>query len=432
MIDDDYAPTVYDPAQICERIDEMLHALQWSWAELAKKSGVSERTFHRWRNGETIPQTGGVRGAAEAMGLTYEEITHGLRRRTDEEGWPPPEREPRRAPRDAYDPWKVAEDEVFVGREGILRSLTAALEQRRSVNVVGDRRIGKSSILKAWERRARTQGQVVVSASGELTSGRSARALVKAITRADPPDDPDGAADALFSWARSRRRHGPPPLVVVDEFDDLAAHLDNRFFQRLRGLIGEEMATLVLVTRVPLAELGPAGHTSPFDNLLATEPIGLLDPPAADVLVNLRPDTFSTGEVELIRSWSGRHPFYLKLLAHHLLKARREDRPASSAVESFLGDAGRELGKLWRSHLDPEEQAALRAAARGDEAPPRLLRALCRRGVLTENGKPFGRVLFHWLEERDGGLGAQPVEPTGGAQPALPIDAAVAIRQRRR
>src|SRR5260370_37270223 len=127
MIDDDYAPTVHDPAQICERIDEMLHALRWSWAELAKKSGVSERTFHRWRNGETVPQTGGVRGAAEAMGVTYAEITHGLRLRSATEGEPPPDRGPNRAPRGAYDPWKVAVGDLFVRRQSTLRVRTDAL-----------------------------------------------------------------------------------------------------------------------------------------------------------------------------------------------------------------------------------------------------------------------------------------------------------------
>ena len=399
MIDDDYAPTLYDPAQICERIDEMLHVLRWSWADLSKKSGVSERTFHRWRNGETVPQTGGVRGAAEAMGVTYAEITHGLRLRSAAEGEAQPDRGPNRAPRDAYDPWKVAVDDLFVGRQPTLRALGDALEQRRSVNLVGDRRIGKSSILRAWEHRARDQGYTVTWTSGELTSGRTARSLVKAITRTDAPDDSDGAADALTSWARARRRSGPPPVVVVDEFDDLATHIDRRFFQRLRGLVGEEMLTLVLVTQVPLSEIGKVAHTSPFDNLLATEPVGLLDSTAADALVQLRPDTFSPGEIDLLRSEAGRHPFYLKLLAHHLLKARREALPARAALHGFLEDAGREIFKLWRTHLDPAEQDALRASVRGQEPGPRELRKLCRRGLLTEDGKPFAGVLVQWLGE---------------------------------
>ncbi len=395
--DDDYTPIPYEPSQICERIEEMLHALQWSWADLAKKSGVSERTFHRWRNGETVPQTGGVRGAAEAMGLTYEEITHALRRRSIAPE--PLAPAPARGPRNAYDPWKTAGDDVFVGREATLRALAQALDERRSVNLVGDRRIGKSSILRVWERRARSLGYTVASTSGEMTSGRSARALVKAIARVDADDDADGAADALLAWIRARRRGGAPPLIVVDEFDDLCEHVDPRFFQRLRGMVGEELLVLLLATRAPLAEIAPEGRASSFDNVLATEPVGLLDPGAAEALLALRPDTFSPEERAELRVWSGRHPFYWKLLAHHLIRARREGEPVRKAVDDFLADAGRELQKLWVGHLDARERQALRGIVRGVAMPPAVNRRLCRRGLLTEAGQPFATVLSHWLGE---------------------------------
>jgi transcriptional regulator with XRE-family HTH domain len=77
---DDRTPITCDPVAVSARIDELRTALRWSWGDLAAACGVTERTVIRWRNGEVLPPVGAVRGAAEAMGVTYEEITYGLER----------------------------------------------------------------------------------------------------------------------------------------------------------------------------------------------------------------------------------------------------------------------------------------------------------------------------------------------------------------
>src|SRR5580704_11698742 len=177
MTDRDYhTPTPFDTAQICARVDGMLRERAWSWADLAEKTGIDERTFRRWRNGQTVPQIGRLREVAAALGATYHTLTEGLERRGD--ALEPPASGPRSAPCSSRDPWKLATDDVFVGRETTMQALMDALLERRSANVVGDRRIGKSSILRTWEQRARAMGYTVVGVSGDMTSGRSARALV--------------------------------------------------------------------------------------------------------------------------------------------------------------------------------------------------------------------------------------------------------------
>jgi ABC-type branched-subunit amino acid transport system ATPase component len=57
-----------------------------------------------------------------------------------------------------YDPWTPVVPPRFVGRVGVLRRLDAALEEGRSISLVGDWRIGKSSVLATWEQRAREKG----------------------------------------------------------------------------------------------------------------------------------------------------------------------------------------------------------------------------------------------------------------------------------
>jgi RNA polymerase sigma-70 factor (ECF subfamily) len=79
MFDDDDAPTPFDPTQICERIEQLADALAWSWSDLEARAGVSRKIFDRWKSGALAPRMGGVRRAAEALGVEYDEITHGLR-----------------------------------------------------------------------------------------------------------------------------------------------------------------------------------------------------------------------------------------------------------------------------------------------------------------------------------------------------------------
>jgi hypothetical protein len=49
-----------------------------------------------------------------------------------------------------YDPWTPVVPPRFVGRVGVLRRLDAAMEEGRSISLVGDWRIGKSSVLATW------------------------------------------------------------------------------------------------------------------------------------------------------------------------------------------------------------------------------------------------------------------------------------------
>lgn len=91
----DRVPITVDPTVICARIDELRTALRWSWGDLAAACGVTEQTVIRWRNGEVLPLVGAVRGAAEAMGVTYEEITYGVDPRSDAQE--APESEPPRS-----------------------------------------------------------------------------------------------------------------------------------------------------------------------------------------------------------------------------------------------------------------------------------------------------------------------------------------------
>lgn len=86
-----------------------------------------------------------------------------------------------------FDPWTPATPPRFVGRAHELQRLEAALQESRSVSLVGDWRIGKSSLLLAWRHQAQSKGRVVSWVSGEGPEAKSQGVFVQAITSAPPP-----------------------------------------------------------------------------------------------------------------------------------------------------------------------------------------------------------------------------------------------------
>lgn len=307
-------------------------------------------------------------------------------------------RAPETAPwKNPYDVQAPAMPPRFAGRAGLLQDLETALEMRRSVSIVGDFRIGKSSVLRAWEQRARAAGRMVRCVSGEDASGRSLGSFVGAITGLDAPDDADGAADALDRWALGAARNDMPPLVLVDEADDIVKRFDDRFFQRLRGMMGRKVIVLVLSSWQEIDTIYESlQRISPFWNLLETHWVALLEPEAADEVIGWGERAWIHGDAELLRAWAGRHPFFLQLFGHHLARARQAGNGADVAIERFRDQAERHLRDLWRA-LGKHDQQELRDCVKGGVTPRR--RSLRRRGAVTEEGKPFGRVLVEWVKE---------------------------------
>ncbi|WP_434044969.1 MULTISPECIES: hypothetical protein [Sorangium] len=296
-----------------------------------------------------------------------------------------------------YDVQAPATPPWFAGRAGLIQDLETALEMRRSVSIVGDFRIGKTSVLRTWEQRAGAAGRLVRCVSGEEASGHSLGAFVRAITGLDAPEEADGAADVLDRWALGAAHRDMPPLVLVDEADDILKRFDDRFFQRLRGMMGRKSIVLVLSSWQEIDTIyASLQRTSPFYNLLETQWVALLEPRAADEIIGWGARGFGPGDEELLRAWAGRHPFYLQLFGHHLGRARQTGEGADAGIERFRDQAERHLRDLWRA-LGERDREELRACVKGGVAPRR--RSLRRRGAVTEEGKPFGRVLIEWVTE---------------------------------
>lgn len=298
-----------------------------------------------------------------------------------------------------FQPWKPAVGPHFFGREDALRTLHQALDQTRSVSLVGDRRIGKSSLLQTWQAKARLLGRKVVLLDGTQGEAASCIAFAKAITGKEiAQDNAELAADAIEAWAAAQSALAP--LILLDEAEKCIKDLPHRLFERFRGMIAYQKICLVLATATPIEEVYQGtGHTSPIINLLEFMRIGLLDSAASEQLIGLGNALLGDTQRAVMRNWAGRHPYFLALCGNRLWEAAQHGTPIDDVLAKLNDEASGRMLELWKTFSDREKRA-LQEIGQGSAKVPDKLRL---RGVVIKEGQHerlFGEVLAHWLEEQ--------------------------------
>lgn len=411
-----------------DRLETALARAGLSLDQLADRTGLDTRTLERIRAGKTKwphPQT--VATIARALAIA-----------DAGELWTWPGRLPAAAPGGAgaagaawtvspaprpdhpFDPWVPAVPPAFVGRLDLLRTLERAAHEGLGLSLVGEPRIGKTSLLSTWRLAASGLGLKVCLISGQGPEGAGERALVARILadgRPDPeraaaaaldavPETADGAADRLADWCTEPPAPGQPggqagsrarPILLIDEAETLLCRCRPRFLERLRGLLTGRRLSLALVTRRTLdAVYQDLGRTSPFPNLLGLERVGLLDADAARALIARGQDRWAPDDADRLLEWAGAHPFYLTLLARRLYDARGLGEAREHALERFRAEAECQIA-LWWAALAGRDRATLQGAARGEPVDDFRLR---QRGLLRDDHRPFAKVFETWLNER--------------------------------
>jgi hypothetical protein len=276
---------------------------------------------------------------------------------------------------------KIEDPALFVGRACELRYLTqhATGAQPVSVNVVGERRIGKSSLLyHFYQTWAQPQRYAVVYLS--LQSAACQRqadfyAAVFAALRASPAaranaqlaaplkkKTPDGRIfdSAIKTW----KANGVLPVLCLDEFEALFEHpaeFDNGFYDSLRALMDGNVLMLIAASHEPLDVYRRQKHlTSSFFNVGHQLPLrGLTEAEAAELVS--RGGALSLEEQRTARKWGGAHPYLLQLACSLLWQARHAGQPLEWAQEQF----DREKARLPRPRFSaPTLLAPLRWLSR--------------------------------------------------------------------
>lgn len=310
----------------------------------------------------------------------------------------------------------IEDFDSFFGRQSELAELYGYILRGTSVSVVGERRIGKSSLLRAlnfdefreWSKTPESFRFVYLDGSyfTECAEESFLASLIDQIAEEIGAKLPPTRRESLWDLGDYARSRGIQTAVLIDEFDVIALNpkiSGSSLFDFLRAFSQQYRIPLVMVSKdgsldsLLHATAGSIG--SPFWNIFTNVIyVGTLAPDDVRELIT-GPSTdfgrpFSEDEITQIQRLGGYHPFYLQIACYHAFQGRR----GPMLDQAFAADARPQLEYLLRQ-LPPREAAALVAYVwRRIRPEEQVLFSLKKKGLLIGN-EPTGLKVFSSLFE---------------------------------
>ena len=233
----------------------------------------------------------------------------------------------------------VAEAEAFVGREREMANVFARLRTLGCVSIVGERRIGKSSLsYQASVRAGKELGPETRAVYIDMLSAKhhSLQGLLWAILTGlggqvgQVEAESSDAAMAVFeAEIQELRRQGCLPVVFLDEFEALGSRteqLGDDLLESWRSLGNGGQMAFVATSARPLDEVTKeSGLTSSFYNIFAQMGLTEFAEEEAKAFIRraVRVGGFEPSDEAFIARVGGQHPLRLQVAAWHLFEARQ-------------------------------------------------------------------------------------------------------------
>ncbi|MEI6181303.1 MAG: ATP-binding protein [Chloroflexales bacterium] len=273
-----------------------------------------------------------------------------------------------------FTPGTEAPPARFFGREALLDTIFSQLQNMQSLSLVGEARIGKTSLLKYLVAHLPAQlapygryQPIYLSMNGlrdpgmfyhalltallpQLPPGagdeRDIRMLDAALARNEPPSQP--TTERVLDWAAAA---GLRVVLLLDEFKDLLelpAVFDHFFCAWLRSLYSARRVALVMATRQPISEI-PGLKLYFLNASTATHTLGPLDLPASEALLRQPHDRpFSPSEVQLGLRAGKLHPCRLQLAGDYLYRGKGLRHSLTHTPD---GSLRREAGRILQREV---------------------------------------------------------------------------------
>jgi hypothetical protein len=304
---------------------------------------------------------------------------------------------------------------VFFGREQILHEILSALRKPGKpacISLLGERRIGKSSLLNQVCEALKTENSLIsiygnAQNWSQCTPEEFYRSLYQSICGAlsvHPKADVnsfDLFRDVIREQARSFRF-----VLVMDEFEDMAANKNfgDTFFTSLRhlGERPEYAFGYLLASRRPLHEICHQNDiaSSSFWNIFGISHIlGLLQEHEAEALIREPMKRSLNGtlkKTESIWDMTGFHPALIQMVMDKYWTAfsgkyRPDKEQIIHGLRPYFHD-------LWQRRTKEEREILVHLAAGKTVKSNAALQDLKLRGLVC-NGKPFSPLFAEIIQE---------------------------------
>lgn len=253
----------------------------------------------------------------------------------------------------------VTNAEDFFGRKDEVATILARLQSLQCVSIVGERRIGKSSLLyhlaqtgaeQLDDKRYRFVYCSLQDAHYQSLPGFCSTILRRLGMEADAIAANQSANDNLIAFTdllEAASERDERLIICLDEFEETfkrPAEFGNGFFEHLRSQL--ELGKFVFVTAScePLQKLKLDGKlTSPFDNIFTKIELGdFTDAEAAEFIAHYDAQVqFTDAEKKFIASYFELHPLRLRILCDQVLSNWRrqwDDWALAEALGKAYGD----------------------------------------------------------------------------------------------
>jgi transcriptional regulator with XRE-family HTH domain len=373
----------------------------WTQLELAGFAKVSERTVRRFLKREEAISEVNARSICQALDVSFEDVVE-----LDKPGQP------------GQNPFIYGDSvsaDRFYERKQMLNLLADRLRKGTSVNLVGLRRSGKTSLLRYLmdnRFKVRLDGAektifvfLDLSTKGcatplDLVEGLRrgiGKSLGKEPWRREENDDDWIVQEGL----EDIRDRGYRVVILMDEFESIEQNLD--LFQpwatdwRSKASTSG-VFTLVVASQRPLGEFHLNRQwTSPFDNIFTIVQLGSL---ALEVWGEYVKNGLGSSDLEhldWIEQMSGGFPCYVEMAASVLWDCKFN---YTEADYQFSRLAELQLAGLWRT-LTESEKSTLRFAAGLDVLQPSQsdFNRLERYGLVRNGGRIFSIAFKDWILE---------------------------------
>jgi transcriptional regulator with XRE-family HTH domain len=369
----------------------------WTLRDIAIESGIEERTVGRFFRREARVDEKTARSICEVLGVTYEEAIDLQSAEIEED----------RTGQIGSNPFIYGDPvppEKFYGRQAArldVKNRIGAIASQ-SINIVGFRRIGKTSLLRYIQGRptefiAAERKPMIVSLDlqdrGRFSSPAGVvEGLRRGIMREqqgrepwsqDENDDPWAVQDGL----EALRDSGVRLIVMLDEFEAIASEKFQGWGEDWRSKASTQgLFSLVVASKRPISEIYQSlGLTSPFGNIFSMTILGALDFEDWQRLVQ---DGLVGSPVdEVILNWigelAGGWPFYVQMAAALFW----QERDLKRAEAAWKMQAEPRLKELWQN-LTEAEQGVVQQRYDGDNT---LSEKLQRHGVMRTDSSLFSR-----------------------------------------
>jgi uncharacterized protein len=221
------------------------------------------------------------------------------------------------APNPFYERGPIRDPRRFFGRKSELKQVFARLANMQSVSIVGERRIGKSSLL------------AMITAMGRERLGKDYEFYTIDLQRVESTEDffaraleALGVKDGKSARDFEKALDGRKVVLCLDEFEQ-AASFSKEFFNALRSLASTGHLALVTASKRTLAELSQEDlTTSAFFNIFTTLPLGEMNQDeAAELLNGLAGKKFPEKSLEAAYVATHGNPWKLQIFGSHLFHA---------------------------------------------------------------------------------------------------------------